>query len=164
MVKMYHNIEKYRGEHFAGFNIKAKENFDKWAAKYEISKFCDDPNWIRLSPHFDQMRNFCDIGLPPGCEHQEMFRDKNKKRYYVFHPYKDNYFLGKYGNESIIDWGDQRGLYVEILQPEKSWYAPGKTYTVILSIRDVMDHGDFINYVMGNRERNSKTGGGWIVR
>lgn len=153
---MYYYIEKYLREHFAGFDIEAKENFMKWAKKKQITRYSDDPCWIKLSTSFDKMKIFYVNNLPPSHDHPEMYADGNGKRYYVFHPYHDNRSFDK---EMLWGWTYGKGLSVEIISPVFSWYAPGESYTVVISVDD-MDY--FKKYIAENRWKDKK-GGGWIV-
>lgn len=135
---------------------KALLNFTDWAKKNKI-KESDGKPWVCLSPKFDNMKYIYRISAPPGCEHQEFFSGASGKRYYVYHPYPKT---KKWDVISILDWATPRGISFEILSPCKSWYCPGKTFTVVMTLKD---RELFADYVKKHRRKDNKQGGEWIV-
>lgn len=159
----FYYLKKYIPPYFDDPDLikRAIDNFNKWVDGNRINRKHDNPQWVKIHCWFDHYK----LGFvkePPGNDHAELYRDKDGNRFYVYQPYpyvkNDNFKT--WDDEMVMTWAKKRGLYAEIVSPEKSWYYPGKTWLIIMGVDE---EKKFIEYVQSHKFKNKRWGGVWDV-
>lgn len=71
---------------------------------------------------------------PPYLDHALFLKGRDRKGpvYLVYHPYEDWKEVLKAGKI----WAEERKLRISVYDPSKSWYYPGSTCLVVISLQD----------------------------